>query len=113
MLRGVERREARTLSAQDPTPSSSGPVGDADLIRIAAPHSLPALNFRWFHRTRCCLCECFGEALCLFGTDTKLRLHIFSLNSKNILEIFGLAQPTYEISCGGQVLLRVAFHFFS
>jgi hypothetical protein len=49
---------------------------------------------------------CFGEALGLFGKDTKLHLHKFSLNSNNILEILSLAQ--HEIPCGGNVLLRVA-----
>ena len=71
------------------------------------PHSLPALAFRWFHRTRCCLCECFGEALCLFGTDTKLRLHKFSLNSNYILEILGLAQLTYGYSLIADIRKRM------
>jgi hypothetical protein len=45
---------------------------------------------------------CFGEALGLFGKDTKLHLHKFSLNSNNILEILSLAQhesPAAEMFC--------------
>ncbi len=45
------------------------------------------------------------QALGLFGKDTKLYLHKFSLNSNNILEILSLAQ--HEIPYGGNVLLRV------
>lgn len=64
-------------------------------------------------RTRGCFGIRVGRRPGLLGKRIQLRLHKFSLNSKNLLEILDPAQFVYAFDGRGDILVGTGFYFFN
>jgi hypothetical protein len=86
---------------------------NGELDRDASRYSSGHTEGHHLGRTR----RCFGTRLAkrpgLLVKRIQLRLHEFSLNSKKLLEILGLAQFVYAFDGSGNILLSIGFHSFS